>query len=249
MGANPNTSNEAIRYFKLVAKAEKADPEGKKAIVEIVKRGEEYVHGDWFGSLSGFIVHGEVRDFEWEGKVNKKCVLKIYDGSDTMQLEFMLSFAAYGLINAMLCTDFSHEVEIAAWISKGYVGAGIRYVGDAQNIPWGIKSEDQPKAVEYTTPGGVAAKDYTNIEKFWLEKFMLVAAKFVRSNFNLAAAKPVAQIGHDATREVVAEAMAHPEIPEEEMYHPQNNPQGWFRLDTGELIDDTDSRHPNSLPF
>jgi hypothetical protein len=243
MGANAESQNEGIRYFKLIAKAEKADPMGKKAIVEIAKEGEEYVQRGWYSSLSGFITHGEIREFEYEGKMKKKCILIIKDGHETCQLEFTFNFASYGLINAMLCTDFSMEVEISAWISKGYVGAGIRYAGSAENIQWGIPLAEQPKGLEYKTPGGEEAKDYTNVTNFWIEKFKLICPKLKRENMLLAAHTPVARIEQGASTSNDAELSAS--------YDPISNPYGTFKLESGELITEQDERHPNysGLPF
>lgn len=183
MGAN-QSSQESARYFKLVAKAEKADPDGKKAICEVVKVGEKYENGDWFSSLSGFITHMEIKEFTYENEVKKKCVVRITDKDGTCQLEFSFNFATYGLINAMLGLDFKREVEISAWIGKsGYVGAGIKYLGDQDSIQWTIPLEEQPKGTKYKTPAGKEMTDYSNVEQFWCEKFVAISGKAVRANF------------------------------------------------------------------
>lgn len=177
MGANANTQ-ESVRFFKLIGKAEKADPAGKKAICEVVKQGDTYVNGDWYGSLSGYITGMEVKEFEYENEKKKKFIIRMTDQGENMQLEFSPSYATYGLINAMLAADLTKMVDIAAWIGKsGYVGSGIKYVGDSENIPWTLTTEQCPKAVEYKTPSGKMEKDHTNVQNFWIEKFLEIAAR------------------------------------------------------------------------
>ncbi len=177
MGVN-TTTQENVRFFKLIGKAEKADPAGKKAICEVVKQGDTYVNGDWIGSLSGYITGMEVKEFTYENEVKKKFVIRMTDAGENMQLEFSPSYATYGLINAMLQADLTKMVDIAAWIGKsGYVGSGIKYVGSQDNIEWTLKVEDCPKAIEFKTPSGKIEKDHTNVQNFWIEKFNEIAAR------------------------------------------------------------------------
>lgn len=184
MGANRN-SNEAIRFFKLIAKAEKANTEEKMAIVEVVKNGKkEYTHGEWFGSLSGFITSLEIKGFEFEGEKKEKFVMHIEDLDGICQLEFTNSIAAQGLINGLLATDLKKEVEVSAWISKnGYVGAGVKYKGEKDSIKWAIDLKDCPRPTPYKLPSGKDATDNSNVLEFWKDKFKDVAKKAVKENF------------------------------------------------------------------
>lgn len=184
MGANKN-SNESVRFFKLIAKAEKANTEEKIAIVEVVKNGKkEYAHGEWFGSLSGFITSLEIKGFEFEGEKKEKFVMHIEDADGICQLEFTNSIAAQGLINGLLATDLTKEVEVSAWISKnGYVGAGVKYKGEKDSIKWAIDLKDCPRPTPYKLPSGKDATDNANVLEFWKSKFTDLAKKAVKENF------------------------------------------------------------------
>jgi hypothetical protein len=184
MGANKN-SNESVRFFKLIAKAEKANTEEKMAIVEVVKNGKkEYAHGEWFGSLSGFITSLEIKGFEFEGEKKEKFVMHIEDADGICQLEFTNSIAAQGLINGLLATDLTKEVEVSAWISKnGYVGAGVKYKGEKDSIKWAIDLKDCPRPTPYKLPSGKDATDNANVLEFWKGKFTDLAKKAVKENF------------------------------------------------------------------
>lgn len=185
MGAN-KSSNESVRYFKLIAKAEKANTEERLAIVEVVKNSKkEYEHGEWFGSLSGFITNLEIKSFEFEGEKKEKFVMLIEDADGVCQLEFTNSIAAQGLINAMLATDLTKEVEVSAWIGKsGYVGAGIKYKGDKDGVKWALDLKDCPKPTPYKLPSGKDATDNANVLEFWRGKFLSIVPKAVKENFS-----------------------------------------------------------------
>lgn len=176
MAAN-QSSTESMRFFKLIGKAEKADQKTNRCIVEVVKNGDKYENGEWYSSLSGRISSIDVKEYMYENKPKKKVSIRIKDGNETFSLEFNLSNAVYGLINSMLQTDFSKNVEISAWISKktGYVGSGIKYVGESKDIPWTIT--DLPKAKEIPLESGEVIKDSSGVVKFWLTKIEEVAAK------------------------------------------------------------------------
>jgi hypothetical protein len=184
MGANKG-SNESVSYFKLIAKAEKANTEEKMAIVQVAKNAKgDYVQTDWFRSLSGFITKLEIKEFEFEGATKEKFIMHIEDADGICQLEFTNNMATQGLINGMLNADLTKEVEVSAWISKkGYVGAGIKYKNATENIDWAIALDDQPKPVPYKTPSGKEEKDNTNVLSFWRNKFIDLAKKAVKSNF------------------------------------------------------------------
>lgn len=193
MAANQSQS-ESRRFFKLIAKAEKTN--GKQAIVEVVKNGEDYVQDQWFSSISGFAKHSEVKSFEFEGATKKKCVLTLEDEDGVYQLEFTFNFATYGLINSMLAADFTQRVDIGAWIKtdkatkKSNVGASIRYEGEKENIKWSLEPKDCPKGVEYFTPAKEKKVDYTNVSDFWEAKFLEVCASINSKKHTIAKNEP-----------------------------------------------------------
>ena len=184
MGANKNSS-ENIDYFKLIAKAEKANQEEKMATVQIEKNSKgEYEQSNWFSSLSGFITSLEIKEFDHDGKKKEKFVMRIEDKNGICQMEFTNNMAVQGLLNGMLNADLTKEVEVSAWINKkGYVGAGIKYKSSTENIDWAISLDDQPKPVPYKTPSGKEEKDNTNVLSFWRNKFIDLSKKAVKSNF------------------------------------------------------------------
>lgn len=176
MAANQQ-SNESARYFKLIAKAEKADQAGNKAICENVKKGDKYEQGEWFSSLTGRIVDMSVRNFEYEGKPKQSYRIKLNDGVENCVLEFSLNIATYGLINSLLNTNLNLQLEVGAYISKkGYVGAYVKELGSVDTIGWSIPLESQPKPVEYDTPDG-KQKSYKNVNEFWHQKFVELGVK------------------------------------------------------------------------
>lgn len=184
MGANKG-SNDSVRFFKLIAKADKANIEEKKAIVEVVKNNKgEYIHGEWFGSISGFITSMSVKSFEFEGVPKEKFIMVVEDSDDACQIEFTNSIAAQGIINSMLNADLTRKVEIGAYINKsGYVGTSIRYSGDSENIKWKIEPKDLPKPVPYKSPGGKEMTDNTNVLSFWRNSFLEISKRAVKENF------------------------------------------------------------------
>jgi hypothetical protein len=193
MGANEGTT-ENKRYFKLIAKAEKAEPNGKIAIVENVKKGDKYEHGKWFASISGFITGISSKEYEYEGEKKTSYSITLMDFRGTYQLDFSLNFATFGLINALLNTDLSKEVEISAWIGKtGYVGAGVKYLGASEQIKWAVELKDQPQGEKYKTPSGKIETDYTKVKTFWGEKFMSLQSKASRNNFKGNVSAPAIQ--------------------------------------------------------
>jgi hypothetical protein len=183
MAANQQTSQNK-RFFKLIAKAEKADLEGKKAICEQVKDGETYRVKDWYSSLSGFITGLSTKELEYQGKKNKIIVMELTDSEGVFQLEFSFSGASYSIINSLLGADFTKEFEIGAWIKDGkYVNTSVKYVG-GEKVNWVLQIADQPKPFEFEHPvSHKMEKDFTNVTNFWIEKFESLTGKAVKSNF------------------------------------------------------------------
>lgn len=184
MGAN-NTVSENTSFYKLIAKAEKANEKENKAIVQIEKDSSgKYIQTEWFKSISGFIVSMDTKEFEWEGKTKESFILKLQDSGGVYQLEFTNNIAVQGLLNCLLNLDFTKEIEISAWIGKsGFVGAAAKYVGSDTRTEWAIKLEDCPKPIEYTKPSGEKDKDNKNVIAFWRNKFIDMKAKAKRENF------------------------------------------------------------------
>lgn len=183
MAANQNTASNR-RYFKLIAKMENVDIKTKRCIVENIKKDTEYVHGEWFSSLSGFITELKTKDIEYQGKTNKIIVMELTDSSGICQLEFSFSGASYSIINSLLTADLTKEVEVSAWLKdEKYVNCSLKYAG-GQKIDWEVAIADQPKPQEYQHPiTKKMEKDFTNVLEFWVGKFESVRGKAVKSNF------------------------------------------------------------------
>lgn len=183
MAAN-QSSQVNKRFFKLIAKAEKADIEGKKAICELVKDGETYRAKEWFSSLSGYITGLSTKELEYQGKKNKIIVMELTDNEGVFQLEFSFSGASYSIINSLLGADFTKEFEIGAWIKDGkYVNTSVKYLG-GEKVSWALQLADQPKPFEFEHPvSKKMEKDFTNVTNFWIEKFESLIPKAVKSNF------------------------------------------------------------------
>jgi hypothetical protein len=183
MGAN-QSSNESRRFFKLIAKSEKTN--GKQAIVEVVKDGDAYVSGEFYSSLSGFIESAEIKEFVFENETKKKCVLTISDEDGVYQLEYTFNFCTYGLINSMLAADLTKRLEVCAWVNKDrFVGAGLRYEGSREMIKWLIELGKTPKGIRYKTPSGKEEVDYTNVQKYWEERFISIGEKLKGINHSI----------------------------------------------------------------
>lgn len=186
MAANEQGTNEKRRFFKVIAKSEKCDTKNRRVIVEVVKGADgKYAQSKWFSSLSGFITKAEIKEFDFEGETKKKFVLDITDRECVCQLEFSPSFAAYGLINALLNTDLKREIQVDGWINKtDFVGLGIKYAGESELIKWSLDLKEVPEGVKYKTPGGKEATDFSNVAAFWVKHFEDKISPFAnRSNF------------------------------------------------------------------
>jgi hypothetical protein len=191
-------SNENINFYKLIAKAEKADTEKRQAICKVVKRGDEYVTDKFLSGISGFITKAEVKEFVWEEKRQKKFVLQLTDSSGICQLEFTPTGAAAGIINCLIDADFTQEISIEAWVTKPndknkqFVNACAKCLGADDSIAWAIELKDLPKPVEFTKPSGEKDFDSTNVRNFWIQKFTEnIIPKAKKSNFaGTIAAKP-----------------------------------------------------------
>lgn len=182
MGAN-QSSRDNMDFYRLVAKAEKADIKGKRAICQIKKVDNEYVQSEWFGNITGWITGLEVKEVEYQGKKNKILVMQVADASGVSQIEASLSGASYAIINCLLNADLTKEVEISAWIKDDkYVNASVKYTS-GEKCEWSIPFEEQPKPIEFEKPSGEKDKDYTNVKAWWLEKFISIKGKAVKSNF------------------------------------------------------------------
>ena len=209
MGAN-QSSNENVRFFRLVAKAEKADIKGRRAICQIKKQGTEYVISEWFNNITGWITSLDIKEVEYQGKKNKILVMQLTDSDGVSQIEFSLSGAAYSLINSLINADLSKEVEVSAWIKdEKYVNASVKYT-DGSKCEWSIPIADQPKPVEFTKPSGEKEKDYANVKEWWLNKFISVKPKAVKSNFGgVVASKPDNTFaGHEQSKPMPTQQMA-----------------------------------------
>ena len=184
MGAGQGTTVNR-RFFKLLAKAEKADIKGGRAIVEIIKVGEKYQMSNWYKNLTGFITSAQVKEFEFEDEKKVKCILDISDNEGVCQLEFTFNFATYGLINSLLNTSFDKEVSIEAWINKtNFVGCAAKYINEKEANKWAIDLADQPKGIKYKTPGGKEETDYSNVVAYWRKKFETeIIPKAKKENF------------------------------------------------------------------
>lgn len=184
MGAN-SESTENKRYFKLIAKAEKAEPNGRKVICEIIKEGNEFKQKGWFKSLSGFVTGIHFKDYEVEGEKKKSYTIELTCSDGIYYLNFSLNFATFGMVNTLLSVDFTKEIEIGAWVNTktGFVQTGVKYVGETDQIKWSVELKDQPKGEKYKTPSGKVETDYSNVKSFWDEKFLSLKPKCIRSNF------------------------------------------------------------------
>lgn len=183
MGAN-NASRENMRFFRIVAKADKADQAGRRAICEVTKGADgKYVASEWFNNITGWITKLEQKEFEWEGKKSKILVIQLTDSDGICQIESSLSGPSYSIINSLIGADLTREVEISAWIKdEKYVNAALKYA-DGEKCEWIIPVEDQPKPVEYKKPSGEMDKDFTNVKEFWANQFLALSSKATRNNF------------------------------------------------------------------
>lgn len=194
MAANKTSNFDSIRYFNLMGKAEKCDKEKNRAIVEIVKDGDKYVHGKWYSSLSAFIVHAEQTEFEWTKPDGTKEMIKKFeftlkDQAETYHFEATLNNAAYGIINSLIGADFSRPIQIEAWVKDGFVNGGARYPGDKDPIKWNIPKEEQPKVEEFKIPSGEVVKSWQKQKDFWLNVFQTkIVPKATEKNFDPALA-------------------------------------------------------------
>jgi len=183
MGAN-NASRENMRFFRIVAKADKADQAGRRAICEVTKGADgKYVASEWFNNITGWITKLGQKEFEWEGKKSKILVIQLTDSDGICQIEASLSGPFFAIINSLIGADLTREVEISAWIKdEKYVNASLKYA-DGDKCEWAIPVEDQPKPVEYKKPSGEMDKDFTNVKEFWSNQFLALASKATKSNF------------------------------------------------------------------
>lgn len=187
MGANKE-DREKRRYFNIVSKKEKLDMVNRRIIFESVK-GEDgkYNSEESFKSLSGYIVHAEIKDYEYpkgSGKKKPKFSIELQDPDGRYVIEFLPTNAGFGLINSLLSADFTREIKIEGWISKeDYANAGSRYVGDKEPIPWAIPYESQPKTIETTNAAGEKEKDSSLVVKFWVEQFSTIIKMAASSNY------------------------------------------------------------------
>lgn len=182
-----NTQN--IGFYKLIAKAEKADLKNNIAIAKIEKVGDEYQTTKWLKGLSGYLTKVEIREFEYEKKLQKKICLQLSDKSGICQLEFTLNGAAYGVLNCLLDADFTKEILVEAWITKAndagarFVNAAVKYNGDDKSIPWYFSIDQLPKPQVFDLPSG-KVNDFTNVKEFWLTQVKEnIIPRAVRENF------------------------------------------------------------------
>ena len=198
MGAN-NASRENMRFFRIVAKADKVDVEGRRAICEIKKGADgKYVASEWFSNLTGWITKLEQKEFEWQGEKSKILVIQLTDSDGIYQIEASMSGPSYSIINSLIGADLTREIEISAWVKddkdKKYVNASLKYA-DGEKCEWVIPIEDQPKPVDFKTPSGKMEKDYENVKAFWSERFLSLSPKATKNNFTgVVASAPQAEV-------------------------------------------------------
>ena len=182
MGANQSTHTNR-RFFKLIAKAEKANQKDRKVIVEQIKRGTEWTNGEWYSSLSGYITKLETKEIEYQGKKSKLISIELTDSDGVCQVDFGFSGAAYGIINCLVNADFKKELEISGWIKdEKYVNATVKYAG-GDKADWAFSIDDQPKPIPFTKPSGEVEKDFTNVKKFWEAELDKLKPKATSANF------------------------------------------------------------------
>jgi len=185
-----SSNTQSISFYKLIAKAEKGDLKTGNVIAKVEKQGDQYAVTKFLKGISGFLTKAEVREFEYEGKKQKKLILQLTDSSGICQLEFTPTNAAAGVINCLLGADLTKEISIEAWTTKPndkgmqFVNACAKYVGSQDSIAWAIELKDIPRPVEYKTPSGETATDSANVKNFWIEKFQLaIMPRAVAGNF------------------------------------------------------------------
>jgi hypothetical protein len=186
MGAN-NASKENMRFFRIVAKAENVDVEGRRAICEMKKGADgKYVVAEWFNNLTGWVTKLEQKEFEWKGEKSKILVIQLTDSDGVYQIEASMSGPSYSIINSLIGADLTKEIEISAWVKddkdKKYVNASLKYA-NGEKCEWVIPIEDQPKPVDFRTPSGKMEKDYENVKSFWSNQFLAIAPKATKGNF------------------------------------------------------------------
>lgn len=156
------------KYFKLITQAAKTD--GKMAICEVVKVDGVYRDSGWFNSVSGRATGFYVKEFS----NFKSYSIKLQKGESVEYLSFMLGFTTFSIINSLLNTDLSKEIQISAWVNKkGFVQASVGYVGGADKIDWAIEISEQPQ-VEKSESGKT---DYSKVNDFWDAKFTSLSAE------------------------------------------------------------------------
>lgn len=129
-------------------------------------------------SVSGRLSKLEIKEWDWEGEKNYTASLLIKDdeAAESYLVDFKVgNMMNRAIINSLLNINTEESIKIGLYTSKkGYPSGSVR---QGENlIDWKFGFEDQPKPEEITFKGKVQ-RDYTEVDRFFVEKLKELAAR------------------------------------------------------------------------
>jgi len=170
MGRKNSSSESApIFFLKLVGSVEEAPK-----FVQMVKKGDSYVQGDSFDTLSGEVVEFSIKTYEYtEGKKKvegRKWVLRMVDLDEQLVVDFSMSSLSMGILNSLLSADsLSGNLEIKVYRNKeGFDNAYVTLNGERLN--WKLSYDEQKKMIKEIPFGGKVMKDKTELNEYLINE-------------------------------------------------------------------------------
>jgi hypothetical protein len=118
-------------------------------------------------TVSGNLIKIELKEREFNGKINKHAVLYIKDGEDTYHLDLTYRLSSRSLFNAMLNLPDAKNISIGIYDSKkGFETFSLRHNDEV--IKWKYKLEELPPVFEVKNKKGeVIQNDYSDVDGFF----------------------------------------------------------------------------------
>jgi len=153
-------------------------------------------------SVAGRLAKLDVKSFDWEGETFYTASLLIKD--DAAEESYLVDFKVgnlmnKGILNSLLNIDTEKDIKIGLYTSKGGFPSGSVRQSE-EMVRWKFDKTELPEVQETTFKGRVM-RDYSLVEKFFVEKLKEFGAKLTSGEVPAKSATPVEK--SKAKKEVV----------------------------------------------
>lgn len=168
MSTGQGGSNDKAYFAKV-----KGLKKGEKEIyfeVRTKEDGELKILKDKPTKIEGYLQKIELKKFEYEGKVHDEIKFIMKDDGEVYFVSFGMNSLSRGILNSLASIELFGKIGIAVYFNKaGFSSSFITNDGAKTGWKYDMKELNQKVEVIKNSKGEVVSKDYSELDKYYLE--------------------------------------------------------------------------------